>query len=40
VDEQPWAWDDGQLFAIQLDAATIKKAYVKLTVSNTIRKED
>lgn len=37
---QAWAWDDEQLFAIQLDAVTILKAYVKLTVSNTIRKED
>lgn len=38
--EQAWAWDDEQLFAIQLDAVTILKSYVKLTVSNTIRKED
>jgi len=38
--EQAWAWDDAQLFAIQLDAVTILKSYVKLTVTNTIRKED
>jgi len=38
--EQAWAWDDEQLFAIQLDAVTILKSYVKLTVSDTIRKED
>ena len=37
---QAWAWDDDQLFAIQLDAVTILKSYVKLTVTNSIQKED
>lgn len=35
-----WAWDEARLLGIQLDAVTILKSYVKLTVTNTSRKED
>ena len=41
INKQKWAWDDDdQLANIQLDTVTIRKRYVKLTVTNSTRKED